>query len=283
VSTGQKANRTAKATRAKRAGRKAKHSPLLDHAVRLGLVCFGVVHLLIAWLAGQLALGHHAGQASGSGALSELAQKPFGQVLLWVVAVGFFALVLWQVAEVLLRNDEDGAALAAKKVGAAGKAVIYAVLGVSALRIAMGGGSGGGSGSSTDTMTARLMSMPGGQLIVGAIGLGILVVAAAHVYKGFTEDFRDKMNIRGNTGTSGRIYVALGTVGYCAKGAALAVVAGLFCWAAVTHDPQKSGGLDQALKTVLDQPFGSPLLLVIAAGLACYGLFCFAWARHLDH
>jgi hypothetical protein len=287
VSTGQKANRTAKATRttkAKRAGRKAKHSPVLDHAVRLGLVCFGVVHLLIAWLAGQLALGHHAGQASGSGALSELAQKPFGQILLWVVAVGFFALVLWQAAEALLRHDEDGAKLAVKKVGSAGKAVIYAVLGVSALKIALGGGSSsGGSGGSTDTLTARLMSMPGGQLIVGAIGIGILVVAAAHVYKGFTEDFRDKMNIRGNTGTSGRVYVALGMVGYVAKGVALSVVAGLFCWAAATHDPQKSGGLDQALKTVLDQPFGSPLLLVIAVGLACYGLFCFAWARHLDH
>jgi hypothetical protein len=33
---------------------------------------------------------------------------------------------------------------------------------------------------------------------------------------------------------------------------------------------------------VLEQPFGVPMLLVLAAGIACYGLFAFAWARHLD-
>jgi hypothetical protein len=33
---------------------------------------------------------------------------------------------------------------------------------------------------------------------------------------------------------------------------------------------------------VLDQPFGPVLLLVIAAGIGCYGLFCFARARHLS-
>ena len=39
---------------------------------------------------------------------------------------------------------------------------------------------------------------------------------------------------------------------------------------------------DQALRDVLQRPFGPTLLLLIAAGLGCYGLFCFAWARHLS-
>jgi hypothetical protein len=33
---------------------------------------------------------------------------------------------------------------------------------------------------------------------------------------------------------------------------------------------------------VLQQPFGPVLLVLIAAGIACYGLFCFARARHLS-
>jgi len=56
----------------------------------------------------------------------------------------------------------------------------------------------------------------------------------------------------------------------------------LFLYAAVTHDPQKSGGLDEALHKLLQQPFGAPVLVLIAMGFACFGLFCFAWARHLD-
>ena len=73
-----------------------------------------------------------------------------------------------------------------------------------------------------------------------------------------------------------------GKVGYIAKGVAIAIVGGLFCYAAVTHDAKKSGGLDQALQTVREQPFGQVLLVVIAAGIACYGLFCFARAKHLS-
>ena len=67
-----------------------------------------------------------------------------------------------------------------------------------------------------------------------------------------------------------------------AKGIAIAIVGGLFIYAAITHEPQKSGGLDQALRTVLEQPFGPFLLGVIAVGIICYGLFCFARARHLS-
>ena len=38
------------------------------------------------------------------------------------------------------------------------------------------------------------------------------------------------------------------------------IVGGLFVYAAITHDAKKSGGLDQALFEVLDQPFGPVLL-----------------------
>ena len=264
-----------------RLGRKAERSDLLDHAVRVGLVAYGVVHLLIAWLAAQLAFGDGAGSASGSGALSELAQKPFGLVLLWVVGVGFFALVVWQVIEALLgHRDEDGLHRVFKRLGSAGKAGVYGVLGVTALKIAIG--SGGSGGDDTDTLTSRLMSLPFGTWLVAAVGAVVLVVAGAHVYRGLTDKLRDRLKPTGSTGNSGRLYIGLGRVGFVSKGISLAVVGGLFIYAAWTHDPDKSGGLDQALKTVLEQPFGALLLVLIAAGLACYGLFCFAWARHLD-
>ena len=260
-------------------GRRADDSDVLDHAVRVGLVANGVVHLLVAWLAVQLAFGDSKGSASGSGALTELAQKPFGQVLLWVVGFGFFALALWQLIEAVVgRRDEDGATRVLKRLVSLGRAVVYGVLGVSALKVALGSGGGGG----TDSMTARLISLPFGQLLVGAVAVVILVIAGAHVYRGFAETFREDLGAKGRSGDIGRFYVTLGKAGYVSRGAALAVIGGLFGYAAASHDPEKSGGLDQALKTVLEQPFGAPMLVVVAVGLACYGLYCFAWARHLD-
>ena len=69
-------------------------SAWFDHAVRAGLIAYGVVHLLVAWLAVQLALGDKEDQASNSGALHYLAQQPMGKVLVWLIAVGMFMVSL---------------------------------------------------------------------------------------------------------------------------------------------------------------------------------------------
>ena len=86
-------------TDAEQLGRDAERSDWLDHAVRAGLVAYGVVHLLIGWLAIQLALGNHSEEASAKGALSELAQQPFGKFLVWAVAIGLYLLVVWRILE----------------------------------------------------------------------------------------------------------------------------------------------------------------------------------------
>src|SRR3954452_2664875 len=82
--------------RAEHAGRRADDSPWMDRLVRVGLGSYGVVHLIIAWLALRLAFGHSGGKASSQGALQQLAQNTFGLICLYVVGVGFFALVVWQ-------------------------------------------------------------------------------------------------------------------------------------------------------------------------------------------
>ena len=69
-------------------------------------------------------------------------------------------------------------------------------------------------------------------------------------------------------------------IGYIVKGAAFAIVGGLFGWAGITYDPEKAGGLDDALRTVNRAPFGAGLLTLMAFGLACFGICLFAWARH---
>jgi Domain of Unknown Function (DUF1206) len=262
------------------AGRRAEHSDLLDHAVRVGLVAYGLVHLLVAWLAVRLAFGDGSQSASTQGALHELASTGLGRVSLFVVAGGLVALVFWQLMEALFgHHREDGAQRVFKRIVSAVKAVVYGTLGVSALQVAVGAGNSGGG---TDGTTSTLMSMPAGPVIVAVVGVVVLVVAGALFYRGLSEGFADKLDVDGRTGNDGRAYLLFGKIGYASKGIALAIIGGLFIWAAVTHDPEKSGGLDQALHKLLQAPLGAPLLVAVAAGIACFGLFCFAWARHLN-
>jgi len=126
------------------------------------------------------------------------------------------------------------------------------------------------------------MNLSGGQLIVGAIALAIIGYGISLIVRGWTEKFRENLDAQGQSGQDGSAYVMLGKVGYIAKGVSIAIVGGLFGYAAITHDAKKSGGLDQALQTVLEQPFGPVLLTAIAIGIACYGVFCFARAKHLS-
>ena len=114
---------------------------------------------------------------------------------------------------------------------------------------------GGGSDASTQTadMTAKLMSAPFGRVLVGAVGLAIIGVGAYHVYKGWKKKFLEDLQ-RLPSGTAGPVVRRLGTLGYVAKGVALAIVGVLFVTAAVKADPSKSTGLDGALHTLRDQP-----------------------------
>lgn len=255
-------------------------SDWLDLAIRAGLVAYGVVHLLIAWLALQLAFGEKEDSASNTGALHYLAQQPLGGVLVWLVAVGMFLLVLWRLLEFAFGYPEesDNAKRWRKRATSLGKAIIYGAIGWSAVKTAMGDASKGG----TDTTTAKLMQLSGGQLIVGAVGLAVIAYGISLVVRGWTEKFREHLDAQGQSGQEGSAYVLLGKVGYIAKGIAICIVGGLFGYAAITHDAKKSGGLDQALQTVLEQPFGPVLLTAIAVGIAAYGLFCFARAKHLS-
>jgi Domain of Unknown Function (DUF1206) len=267
-------------TQAEQAGRQADNSAWLDHAVRLGLVSYGVVHLVLAWLAIRLAFGDSSSSASSQGALHELASNGVGLVSLYIAAVGFVALVVWQALEAAVgHRDEEGAARVRERLTSAAKVVLYAALAFSSFKTATGSSSGS---EQTDGPTAKLMSLPAGPLLVGAVGLVIIAIGCGLLYRGISEGFREKLDADGETGKDGKTYVLLGKVGYVSKGVAIGLVGGLFVYAAVTHDPDKSGGLDQALHKVLQQPFGAPLLVVIAIGFACFGLFCFAWARHLD-
>jgi hypothetical protein len=244
-------------------------------------VAYGVVHLLVGWLALQLAFGEKEDSASNSGALHYLAQQPMGGALVWAIAVGMFFLVVWRLLEFGFgyRDESDDAKRWRKRATSLGKAVIYGAIGWSAVQTATG--SGGGKGG-TDSTTATIMNLPGGQLMVGAIGLAIISYGISLVVRGWTEKFREHLDAQGQAGQDGSAYVLMGKIGYIAKGIAITIVGGLFGYAAITHEAKKSGGLDQALQTVLEQPFGQAMLTAIAIGIAAYGVFCFARAKHLS-
>ena len=259
---------------------KADDSEVLDWAVRLGLVSYGVVHLSLGWLIGSLALGENEGSASKNGALHQVREQPWGSVLLWVMTAGFVALTLWQLFDAVAgHRASTGHKRTFKRASSLVKAAIYAAFAYGSWKVGTRGSAGQ---DGTEPFVAKVLGLPAGQLLVGLMGLAIAVWAIALVGSGITGKFKEHLDAEAHSSDLSNTYVRIGTIGYVGKGIALLAVAGLILWAAKTSDPDKSGGLDEAMRKILAEPYGSYLLLMIAAGLSCYGLFCFARARHLD-
>ena len=256
----------------------------LENLARVGLVSYGVVHLLVAWLALQLAWGTSSESADQSGALSTVAESPVGKPLLWIIALGLIALAVWQALEVLRWRSGWSASGQArtkavrKSAKSLAKAVVYAALAVLAIRFATG--SGGSSSQQQQSTAAGVFGWPGGRWLVGAAGLVLIGVGVYHVYKGVTKHFLKEIDLAEAPPTATRLVTRLGQVGYPGKGVALGVVGALLVHAAVTFDPNDASGLDGALRTILEAPFGQFLLTLVALGIAAFGAYLFVRARY---
>lgn len=244
----------------------AGDNPIVENGVRLGYAASGLVHLIIGWIALQVAWGDQSGEADQTGALSQLAGTPLGTVLLWAVAASFALLALWQLTETFVTTEWFD------RVKHVGKGVMYGFLAWTAVTVVTGSSSGG---DETKSMTATIMSYPYGRILVGAVGLGVLGVGGYHVYKGWKRKFLEDLRER-----PPRWVIVAGRFGYVAKGIALGIVGGLFVAAAATADSDKAEGLDGALKSLASVPYGQVLLAAVAIGLFAYGVYSFGRGKY---
>lgn len=242
--------------------------------VRLGLVSYGVVHLVTAGLALQVAFGITA-TASSRGALREVAHDPLGIALVWSMGIGLLVLALWQVVEGALDLATVGRWTRrwARRSACLGRALTYLALGLLALGTAVTARDTQRSRNLDVTVTAEVLHHPVGPLLVSAVGLGVAVAGVAEIIRGARRRFAADL-----TRAAGRPTVVFGVVGFTAKGLVLVLIGALLVAAGISHDPSDVGGMDIALAQLRERRFGAELLAAMAAGLACFGLYCFVWA-----
>ena len=265
---------------AARVDRGARRSAWLGHAVRAGLVAYGAVHLLVAWVAVRLTVTRGGGAATGAGALAQLADEATGRATLAVMSAAFGALVGWQVLAMAVGyRTSDGTGRTVMRIGAAARAAVYLYFAWSCASLALTGPSPQGSPRS---LTARILDAPAGALVLVVVAVVVAATGVGLAVFGWRLAFLDQLDERARRSDRRALIVVLGRTGYVVKGLAFVVVGVLLAWAAVTHDPHKSGGLDQELYLLLGHALGRVAVVVVAAGLACFGLYLVARARHLN-
>lgn len=242
---------------------------------RLGYIAYGLLQLILAALALQIAWSSTSDKASTSGAIANVAQQPAGRVLVWIVALGLLMLASWQLYVAIRENNG-----LRQTAGAVVSAIAYGAVAVVAFRFAIGSSEQSNSNQTSEQAAGTILGLPGGRWLVAAVALAIIGVGVWHVLQGITGRFAEDLESGATAGTSGSVVMGFGRLGYGARGVAYMVMGGLFVAAAVTSDKDEAGSLDAALSTLKQQPAGRWLLTVVAIGFAAYGLYSFARARY---
>jgi hypothetical protein len=101
-----------------------------------------------------------------------------------------------------------------------------------------------------------------------------------NAYRAVTNKFEKDLEKAAMSGAEKRWYRRVGEVGHAARAVVFSLVGIFLVKAALEYDPKEAIGLDGALQKLAGQTAGPYLLGLTAAGLLCYGLFCFVQARY---
>jgi hypothetical protein len=251
---------------------------------RAGYVARGVVYMIVGGFAVLAALSSGGGTTGGIGALHSLLTQPFGSVLLAAVALGLLCFSLWRLMQALLDADHlgSGAKALVRRTGFALSAAVNAALAFSAVALLLGlsAGAGDGEGSAKD-WTARLLSAPFGQWLVGAIGLAVAGTGIGVAVKAWKATFEERLSLDEQTR---RWVTPMGRWGFFARAVVFLIVGGFLVLAAVHANPSEAKSLAGALRTLQEQPYGWIVLGITALGLFAFGAFQFvvAYYRRID-
>ncbi|WP_339950875.1 DUF1206 domain-containing protein [uncultured Albimonas sp.] len=248
-------------------------------AMRIGFLGRGLTYAVTGALAVSAALS--GGQAEGTtDALRSLRNSPWGLTALAAVAAGLVCYAAWRLTAAALDLDAhgNGAKGAVARLGQVVSGVIHLGLGVYAATLLVGlpTGGGGEEGGGARSASEWLMQQPYGAWAMAAAGLCVVGAGAYYIHKGASGDYREKLH---GTPLTRRLDPVL-RYGVAAQGVVVGIIGVLLVWAAWTYDPEKAGGLGQALSALRGAVYGQALLMAVAVGLLAFALFCAVMAAY---
>lgn len=274
----------------KGAARKAKSkvegsagSGWIEGLSRFGYAVRGVLYIVIGILAAQVALGQGGDTAGKDGAIATLGNQTFGEALLVLVIIGLAGYSLWGFVRAFLdpyKRGTDPKGLL-QRAGYIVSALVYGALIFPAIQyLVQPGDEQKPSGNYTADWSAWLMShQPLGQWLLIIIGIVAFGGGLGQIWLAFSADFQKDLKFREISKASMALARRVGRVGHAARGVVFAMIGFFIAKAAWDANPGQARGLDGALQTLVQQPYGPFLLGAVALGLIAFGVYSILCAR----
>ena len=245
---------------------------------RVGYVARGFVYATVGMLALMAVLGIGGGETTdATGAMQAIAQQPLGRVVLGAVSLGLLAFALWRLVETFadpMRLGRSWRGLIKRATYLAGGLIYITFAVIAAMIVLRTGGMEHSDGEEeAREWTAGVLALPMGGWLVGALGLGFVGFGLYELYRAFTADLDEELDLSNMSRTVRRAIHGLGFTGITAFGIVFGLIGGFLVYAAVMHDSDEARGLGGTFDAIGEQPFGPWLLGAMALGFVAYGIF----------
>lgn len=238
--------------------------------VRLGYAARGLTYFLL----GYMALGTRIGEGDSNTAVLDMLQDvPLGVPLLYLMALGLAAYVVFKLASAIgdVQNRGTDTKGIVKRIGDGASAVAYSVLAYAALQFAQGDKQSAEGGESQQT-AGTVLDWGLGEIVIGVIGIGFLIGAFMQAKSAFTGSFMHRVSPRAPNAIE-----PIGRAGFAARGIVFAIIGWSLVRAAWFDSEAQVKGLGDALAMLRES---GTLYTLVAIGLMLFGVFSMVVSRY---
>lgn len=254
----------------------SKAEPWLQRFARLGFAAKGAIYALIGVLALMAATGLGGKETNQAGAINAIGEMPGGKVLLLTIAIGLVAYSIWRFVQALFDPAHKNAL---KRILYVITALAYGGIAWMALKLALADQK---AESDPQNTTSKVLEMPGGEWILGAVAAAFMVGMLVQIWNGLSGKFMKVFKYGQMSDDQQATARWIGGFGLVARGLLFGVIGYFLGAAALNHNGNEAGGIDKALTTIAQMPFGLTLFAVLATGLISYGVLMWFQARYRD-
>jgi Domain of Unknown Function (DUF1206) len=250
----------------------------VEKLARFGYACKGSVYIIIGLLAAATIVGHGE-VADRQRAFRFIIEKPFGRLILIVIAAGFIGYATWRVISGFADSERHGGDFKglAMRAGSVIRGLFYGSIAIELLRqVIEHRAARRGGDAQTKHWTARAMQQPFGRWAVAIAGAFVIGYAAAQFYRAIG----GKLSKRIRTRSIPPWLLAVSRFGLGARAVILGIIGGSLIQAAWRYSAAQAEGTSGAMRTIAIQPFGTWLLTLAGLGFASYGVYAFVNARY---
>ena len=246
---------------------------MIERLARLGYASKAFIYATVGLLAGAAAINEGGTVTDTRGALRVILSHPFGNTVLFVLAVGLCGYSLWRVLDAFLDPDRHGTSARGLFIrsGRAFRALIYGALGIEAFRLAHGLRASAGSDATIRMWTATVMTWPLGGWLIGLIGLITAGYGGSEIVEAIREKEDEDLDLGSLRPGTRRLLNRISRFGVAARAIIIVALGILLVRAALRNDPGQAEGIRGSMVEIVGAG-GRGALTFIALGLVAYAV-----------